>query len=109
MNYNYICFCLKKLQLGPIDAACQELQYALKNSARANVFPFFLIFPYVSVVFIVDPTAKFLKLYVQAANSMHFISDEVRNQKFDACSLVQIVAIDQSRHLLPYLGSVPGN
>ena len=44
MNYNCIYFHLKKLQLGPIDAAFQELQYALKNSARANFFSFFLIF-----------------------------------------------------------------
>ena len=43
MNYNYIYSHLQKLQLGPIDAACQELQYALKNSARAKFFPFFPI------------------------------------------------------------------
>ena len=53
MNYNCIYFHLKKLQLGPIDAAFQKLQYALKNSARANFF-----------LFIVDLTAKVLKLYV---------------------------------------------
>ena len=35
MDYNYIYFHLQKLQLGSIDAACQELQYPLKNSARA--------------------------------------------------------------------------
>ena len=44
MNYNCIYFHLKKLQLGPIDAAFQKLQYALKNSARANFFLFFLLF-----------------------------------------------------------------
>ena len=38
MNYNCIYFHLKKLQLGPIDAAFQKLQYALKNIARANFF-----------------------------------------------------------------------
>ena len=38
MNYNCIYFHLKKLQLGPIDAAFQKLQYALKNSARTNFF-----------------------------------------------------------------------
>ena len=43
MNYNCIFFLLKKLQLGPIDVAFQKLQYALKNSARAN-FSFFLLF-----------------------------------------------------------------
>jgi hypothetical protein len=43
MNDNCIYFHLKKLQLGPIDAAFQKLQYALKNSARANLF-FFLLF-----------------------------------------------------------------
>ena len=43
MNDNCIYFHLKQLQLGPIDAAFQELQYALKNSARAN-FSFFLLF-----------------------------------------------------------------
>jgi hypothetical protein len=29
---------LQKLQLGSIDAACQELQYPLKNSARFFFF-----------------------------------------------------------------------
>ena len=43
MNYDCIYFHLEKLQLGPIDAALQKLQYALKNSARAN-FSFFLLF-----------------------------------------------------------------
>ena len=62
----------KKLQLGPIDAAFQKLQYALKNSARANFF-FFSSFNVFSTVFIVDLTAKFLKLYVQVVNSIHFI------------------------------------
>ena len=38
MNYNCIYILLKKLQLGPIDAAFQKLQYALKNSARAIFF-----------------------------------------------------------------------
>ena len=42
MNYNCIYFHLEKLRLGPIDAALQKLQYALKNSARANFFLFFL-------------------------------------------------------------------
>ena len=32
-----------------------------------------------STVFIVDLTAKILKLYVQVVNSIHFISAEVRN------------------------------
>ena len=69
-EYNAVyLFSFKKLQLGPINAAFQKLQYALKNSARAkkkfsNVF---------SSVFIVDLTAKFLKLYVQVVNSIHFI------------------------------------
>ena len=47
MNDNCIYFHLKKLQLGPIDAAFQKLQYALKNSARANFFlfpPLFLMY-----------------------------------------------------------------
>ena len=44
MNDNCIYFHLKKLQLGPIDAAFQKLQYALKNSARANFFLFFFFF-----------------------------------------------------------------
>ena len=44
MNYNCIYFHLKKLQLGPIDAASQKLQYGLKNSARANFFLFFFFF-----------------------------------------------------------------
>ena len=44
MNYNCIYFHLKKLQQGPIDAAFQKLQYALKNSARANFFLFFFFF-----------------------------------------------------------------
>ena len=72
MNYNCIYFHLKKLQLGPIDAAFRKLQYALKNSARANFF-FFSFFNVFSTVFIVDLTAKFLKLYVQVVNSIHFI------------------------------------
>jgi hypothetical protein len=38
---------LQKLQLGPIDAACQELQYALQNSARAILFSLFSFFPHV--------------------------------------------------------------
>jgi hypothetical protein len=42
-NYNCIYFHLKKLQLGPIDAAFQKLEYALKNSACANFF-FLLLF-----------------------------------------------------------------
>ena len=79
MNYNYIYFHLKKLQLGPIDAAFQKLQYALKNSARANFFLFFFFSNVFSSVFIVDLTAKFLKLYVQVVNSIHFIWAEVRN------------------------------
>ena len=70
MNYNCIYIHLQKLQLGPIDAAFQKLQYALKNSARANFFSFFNVF---STVFIVDLTANFLKLYVQVVNSIHFI------------------------------------
>jgi hypothetical protein len=74
MNYNCIYFHLKKLQLGPIDAAFQKLHIALKNSARANFFSFFSSFSNVfSTVFIVDLTAKFLKLYVQVGNSIHFI------------------------------------
>ena len=44
MNYNCIYFHLKKLQLGPIDAAFQKLQYAIKNSARANFFLSFFFF-----------------------------------------------------------------
>ena len=79
MNDNCIYFHLKKLQLGPIDAAFQELQYALKNSARANFF-FFSSFSSVFLsVFIVDLTAKIFKLCVQVVNSIHFISAEVRN------------------------------
>ena len=79
MNDNCIYFHLKKLQLGPIDAAFQELQYAPKNSARANFFFFSYFSNVFSTVFIVDLTAKFLKLYVQVVNSIHFISAEVRN------------------------------
>jgi hypothetical protein len=71
---------LKKLQLGPIDAACQGLQYALQNSARAILF-LFVFFPHIFLVFIVDPTAKKLKLYVKVVNSIHYISAEVRNWK----------------------------
>ena len=44
MNYDCIYFHLEKLQLGPIDAALQKLQYALKNSARAIFFLFFFFF-----------------------------------------------------------------
>ena len=44
MNYNCIYFHMKNLQLDPIDAAFQKLQYALKNSAHANFFLFFLFF-----------------------------------------------------------------
>ena len=44
MNYNRIYIHLKKLQLGPIDAAFQKLQYALKNSARAIFFLFSFFF-----------------------------------------------------------------
>ena len=85
MNYNCIYFHLKKLQQGPIDeeplidAAFQKLQYALKNSARTNFFFFSSFSNVFSTVFIVDLTAKFLKLYVQVVNSKHFISAEVRN------------------------------
>ena len=79
MNYNCIYFHLKKLQQGPIDAAFQKLQYALKNSARTNFFFFSSFSNVFSTVFIVDLTAKFLKLYVQVVNSIHFISAEVRN------------------------------
>ena len=71
MNYNCIYFHLKKLQLGPIDAAFQKLQYALKNSVRANFFLFFFFSSFSNVystVFIVDLTAKFSKLYVQVVN-----------------------------------------
>ena len=79
MNYNCIHFLSKKLHLGPIDAAFQKLQYALKDSARA-IFFFFSSFSNVfSAGFIVDLTAKKLKLYVQVVNSIHFISAEVRN------------------------------
>ena len=68
-----IYFHLKKLQLGPIDAAFQKLQYALKNRVRANFFFFFSSFSMeFSTVFIVDLTAKKLKLYVQVVNSIHF-------------------------------------
>ena len=73
MNYNCIYFHLKKLQQGPIDAAFQKLQYALKNSARTNFFFFSSFSNVFSTVFIVDLTAKFLKLYVQVVNSIHFI------------------------------------
>jgi hypothetical protein len=41
MGYNCIYFHLKKLPLGPIAAAGQKLQFALKNSARAIFFFFF--------------------------------------------------------------------
>jgi hypothetical protein len=77
MNDNCIYFHLKKLQLGPIDAAFQELQYALKNSARANFFPSFssVFFD----CFYRRSYSKILKLYVQVVNSIHFISAEVRN------------------------------
>ena len=44
MNYDCIYFHFEKLQLDPIDAALQKLQYALKNSARANFFLFFFFF-----------------------------------------------------------------
>jgi hypothetical protein len=59
MNDNCIYFHLKKLQLGPIDAAFQELQYryGLKNSARANFFLFFFFSHVFSTVFIVDLAA----------------------------------------------------
>ena len=58
INYNCIYFHLKKLQLGPIDAAFQKLQYALKNNARANFF-FFPSFSNVfSTVFTVDLSEK---------------------------------------------------
>ena len=61
MNYNYIWFHLQKLQLGPIDVAFQDLQYALKNSSRDIFVPFFPSFYHVFfIVFIVDPTDKFL-------------------------------------------------
>jgi hypothetical protein len=42
MDYNYIYFHLQKLQLGSIDAAYQDLQYPLKNSARAIFFSFLI-------------------------------------------------------------------
>jgi hypothetical protein len=62
----------KNPQLGPFDEAFRKLQYALKNSARANSF--FSSFSNVfSAVFIVDLTAKNLKFYVQSVNSIHFI------------------------------------
>ena len=51
MNYNYMFLFLQKLQLGPIDAACQELQYALQNSARA-ISPHF--FPCVFFLFLLS-------------------------------------------------------
>ena len=54
MNCNYIFFYLQKLQLGLIDAACKEF------------------LSYILVIFIVDSTAKFLKLYVQVENSIFF-------------------------------------
>ena len=44
MKYNHIYFHSMELKLGPIDAAFQELQYALKNSARADFFLFFFFF-----------------------------------------------------------------
>ena len=77
MNYNCIYFHLKKLPLGPIDAALQKLKYALKNSARAN---FFFSPPNEQCIF--------------------------DKPMFDACFLVQIVELDQAHHLLPFLGSV---
>ena len=70
---------LKKLQLGPIDAAFQELQYAAQNSARAFFPPSFSFFPVFFVVFSFNYTAKFLKLYVQVVNSIHSMSAELRN------------------------------
>jgi hypothetical protein len=72
---------LEKLQLGSIDVAFKGRQYALKNSARANFFSFFYFyfFLYFRVVFIVNSTAKCLKLYVQVVNSIHLMSAEVRN------------------------------
>jgi hypothetical protein len=66
MNYNCIYIHLKKLRLGPIDAAFQKLQYALKISARANFFFLSSFSGVFSTVFIVDLTAIFfVKLYVQ--------------------------------------------
>ena len=46
INYNCIYLHLKKLQLGPIDAASQKLQYALKNTEQCTCyyFSFFLLF-----------------------------------------------------------------
>jgi hypothetical protein len=46
MNYNYVFLFLQKLQLGPIDAACQELQYVLQNTEHCTCyfFPFFVYF-----------------------------------------------------------------
>ena len=40
MDYNDTYFHLQKLQLGSIDAAYQELDYPLNNSARAIFFRF---------------------------------------------------------------------
>ena len=54
MNYNYMFLFLQKLQLGPIGAACQDLQYMLQNSARAILFPFLIISPRIFILFLVS-------------------------------------------------------
>ena len=73
MNYNYMFLFLQKLQLGPIDAACQGLQYALQNSARA-IFSFFYFSVYCFWFYLFDSTAKFFKIVCTSSkfNTLYF-------------------------------------
>ena len=65
MHYNYIYFHLQKLQLGLATRSNQRglprASICAENSACAKLFVCFLLFSssLLSIVFIVDPTAKF--------------------------------------------------
>ena len=64
--------------MGPIDVACQDLQYAIKNVTRVNFLRNYDELAPVLVARIDNPTAKNLKMYVhvQVVNSINFMSAE---------------------------------
>ena len=74
INYNYIYFHLQKLQLSllVIDATLQELQYALKNSARAKCVPLFLLFLLYFEVFSLSILLEYSQIFKIVCTSSKF-------------------------------------
>ena len=114
-------FCLHKWQLGPIDATCQELEYALRITSRVLIFweNYDESTP-LPVACIDNRIAKFWKFYGQVVNLIHFMSAGHENMNWNAHNFIKtnsltpvclawVVALDQTRHLYPFAALVRTN